>query len=90
MAKKKKPLSPFRNGSEAQIAEAEASSFFLIVGPKVFMYNNQMTFTKIDVEFHFGKVKEFLLEVIEDGTEKEKSEAITTLLTLKIMPLRIN
>jgi len=90
MAKKKKSRSPFLNGTEAQIAEAEASSFFLIIGPKVFSYNNQMTFSKTDAEYHFGKVKEFLEEIIAEGSAKEKKEAIATLITLQIMPLRIN
>jgi hypothetical protein len=90
MARKKKSKSPFLNGTAEQIADAEATSFYIIVGDNIFTYNSQMTFTKDDAAFHYAKVQEFLQEIATEGSSKEKIEASKSLLTLKILPLRIN
>jgi hypothetical protein len=81
---------PYVNGTIEEVAAAERTSYFIIVGERVFAYHSQMAFSKDDAHFHFQKLKEFYLEVIQSGNTIEKTEAVKNLLTLKVMPLRIN
>lgn len=91
MAKKRKcpPGSPFVTHTVEQIAYAEATSYVIQVGVDFFESKGHLTFSRKNAEGVYTKVLGVLLHSIENGSEEDKATALKCLLTLQLLPLRI-
>lgn len=91
MSKKKAPKekSPFVSHSIEQIAYSEATSYVIQVGVDFFESKGHLTFSLKNAQTIYAKLLGALVESVKEGSEEDRITALKCLLTLQILPLRI-
>ena len=87
--KKKKPRSPFVGHSVEEIAYAEATSYVIQVGVDFFENKGRLTFSRKNAESIYIKVMGTLLDSIANGSPEDQETALKCLISLQLLPLRI-
>lgn len=88
--KSKKQKSPFGKYSIEQIMRVEANTYVIQVGSDIFDDGGNFFFSKKAAAVLHNRILDNLLDVIDAGDDEERADAIKCMLSLQIMPLRIN
>lgn len=88
--KKKKSKSPYPMFTEKEVAYLEAN-FYMIYWGKDFLHddNNKFTFSEKTAYYYRNKAAIGLKKILKEGDPEDINEAKELLLSLKIIPLRI-
>lgn len=82
--------SPYVGFTVEEIAKAEAGSYVIQLGGEFFDYQGNFTFTREAAERFYDELYTGLHEMLNDQRKIDKSEVLTTLLNLRISPLRFH
>lgn len=85
-----KKKSPFGKYTLEQVAQAEATNFVILLGHDLFSFEGKYTFVKEDAEAYQEQILGGLMDILQNGSEKEMEEAEVCLLNLKILPFRLH
>lgn len=83
--------SAFKNFTEDQVAEAEKDAYMIQIGYELFYdeTGSYCAFSKDKTEKYYAGIRAGLEDMIKNGSEEEKKEALISCLNLRIIPLRI-
>lgn len=82
--------SPFVGFSVEEVLSAEACSYVILVGTDFYVRKGQMVFTKRTAVKYYNEVLTEVVNQMYNGSAKQKANANRVLLSLCILPLRIN
>ena len=85
MAKKR----PLKNFTEDEVAQAESDLYIIQIGYELFYEGNYCAFTKLKTDKFYEFIRAGLDDLIKNGTEAEKREALASCYNFRIIPLRI-
>lgn len=81
--------SAYRHFTEEQVQKAEATSYVLQIGVDLFYEGERCAFSKKKTEKFYEYVLLGLKDLIKNGSEEEKQDAVRSCYNLRIIPLRI-
>jgi hypothetical protein len=87
---KEDPKSPYGQYTTADVVEVEAGHYFIQVGGDIFSFDGKMAFTRDRVEKLYDSIHGDLMAMKENGTNKQKEDAESCLLLLRIHPMRVH
>jgi hypothetical protein len=89
----KKPVgqgSPFVGYTVAEVMYAEHTTYAIQVGSDFYVHNGKITFSQKTAVTLYNKVLMNLIDVVNNGTTKQRKKALFCLSTLQILPFRLN
>ena len=87
---KKDPKSPYGQYSEEEVMQVEAGHYFIQVGADIFSHDGKMAFNRDRAESIYDNIFDDLTAMKENGTDKQKEDAESCLLFLRIHPMRVH
>lgn len=87
---KKSEKNPYVSYSIEDVAKVEAGYYVIRVGSDLFSYNGKMAFDKKNADNYYQQVWDGLIDLIKNGGELEKEDAMHCLMHLQMFPLRIH
>lgn len=84
--------SPYVNFSIEHIQKAEEGAFLIQLGNEFFEYQKRYSFTKETAEKFYSEIYDGLHEMINDRSDRNRNreEALLTLMNFRILPLRFH
>jgi hypothetical protein len=82
--------SPYANFSVEEILRAENGAFLIQLGGEFFDYKKKYSFTIETAERFVEEIQQGLRDMLKDPAKKDKAEILTSLLNLRIIPLRFH
>lgn len=82
--------SPFKGFTINEVFAAESTSYVIQVGVDLFCHKGRFCFDKRNAALFYNRILSNLVDLITNGDEDQKKEALRCLGSLRISPLRIN
>jgi hypothetical protein len=81
---------PFVGYTVAEVMYAEHTTYAIQVGSDFYVHNGKITFNQRTAVTLYNKVLTNLIDVVNNGTTKQRKKALFCLSTLQILPFRLN
>lgn len=85
-----KEKSPYVEFSIEEIQQAEMNAWTIQLGGEFFDYKGRYSFTRETAEKFYDELFTGLREMLQDQKKRDKAEVLSTLLNLRISPLRFH
>lgn len=82
--------SPYGKFSIEQVARAEAFTFIIQIGKELYSEGEFYAFTKDRIDYHAHVILTKLRDMIKNGSQEEKTDALRNIWNFRILPLRIH
>lgn len=90
MSKTKEPKSPFKHFSVEEVFAAESCSYVILVGTDFYVNQGRMVFSKQAAARYYNHILNQVVDLMRNGTKKQKEHANRVIMSLKVLPLRIS
>ena len=81
---------PYGQYTEEDVLMVEYGHYYVQVGGDIFSRDGKMAFTRARAEHFYDGILKDLNDIKETGTRREKEDAKSCLLWLRIIPMRVH